>query len=272
MTVYCHQCGSPNPDWARFCDQCGTALLHLDGQVNSGGPVAQPAVPTQQPATPQPAAAAHVLTCHQCGSGVLPGEAFCDNCGAPLLGNMTSAGSSSQAQVPPQQNYPPPQPFNPVNTPAPASVQVTPGLPPDDSATLPPLSVAPTPSTTYTPPVPAAPSNAPPAVFSGNVRLRIPSHQAMVSLAVNNQLTIGRNDPVSKFYPDLDLTPYGGIENGVGRRHMRLFAQTGQLLAEDLDSTNGTYLNGRRLPAKQSYPVNNHSELRLGSLVIQVEW
>lgn len=36
-------------------------------------------------------------------------------------------------------------------------------------------------------------------------------------------------------------------EEGVSRRHLRVFEQDGHLFAEDMGSTNGTYLNGRRL-------------------------
>ncbi len=57
------------------------------------------------------------------------------------------------------------------------------------------------------------------------------------------QAIVGRADAVSKFYPDLDLTPHGALDNGVGRKHLRLFVQGGQIMAEDQDSTNRTIIN-----------------------------
>jgi hypothetical protein len=36
----------------------------------------------------------------------------------------------------------------------------------------------------------------------------------------------------------------------------------------DLFSANGTYLNGKRLPPEQPYPLGEYNELRLGTLDI----
>src|SRR5512138_1925489 len=90
---FCPQCGIDNPANARFCDQCGAALI----------PVTQPAAPTvaaPQPAAPMaPALAAPAVSsssgaiiCPQCGATAIPGEAFCDNCGAPLNAPIRPAG------------------------------------------------------------------------------------------------------------------------------------------------------------------------------------
>ncbi|MEI8167659.1 MAG: FHA domain-containing protein, partial [Chloroflexales bacterium] len=64
---------------------------------------------------------------------------------------------------------------------------------------------------------------------------------------------------------------HGAIESGVGRRHARLFVQGGQILIEDLDSTNGTFRNGVRLAPRQPSPVANGDELRLGNLILAVQ-
>jgi pSer/pThr/pTyr-binding forkhead associated (FHA) protein len=94
-----------------------------------------------------------------------------------------------------------------------------------------------------------------------------------VSLPLPNadEALIGRADAVSGFFPDIDLTPYGGIESGVGRQHVRLLVQGGQVLVEDQDSTNGTFVNGARLSPRTPHPVNNGDEIRLGALVTRLQ-
>jgi pSer/pThr/pTyr-binding forkhead associated (FHA) protein len=82
---------------------------------------------------------------------------------------------------------------------------------------------------------------------------------------------IGRADPVSNFMPQVDLGPYGALEHGVGRRHARLFVQQGQLMVEDLDSTNGSFLNNTKLAPRQAHPLRSGDELRLGTLKLRVE-
>jgi pSer/pThr/pTyr-binding forkhead associated (FHA) protein len=116
--------------------------------------------------------------------------------------------------------------------------------------------------------VPSAPP--PPATLNA-ASLVVRASGAILALPAAAQAVVGRADPVSNFAPDLDLTPHGAIESGVGRRHARLFVQGGQILIEDLDSTNGTFRNGVRLAPRQPTPVANGDELRLGSLTLAVQ-
>jgi pSer/pThr/pTyr-binding forkhead associated (FHA) protein len=99
----------------------------------------------------------------------------------------------------------------------------------------------------------------------------VPAHNTFVSLPDSSEVLLGRNDAVSGVYPDIDLTPYGGIEHGVGRRHLRLWLQQGQAYVEDLDSTNGTFVNGQRLNPNTPQPVQSGDELRLGRLVLRLQ-
>jgi pSer/pThr/pTyr-binding forkhead associated (FHA) protein len=75
-------------------------------------------------------------------------------------------------------------------------------------------------------------------------------------------------DEVSGIYPDVDLTPHGGEEGGVSRRHAELQYVGGGWFAMDLDSTNGTLLNGSELPPKVPTPLSDGDRLALGELEI----
>ena len=81
-------------------------------------------------------------------------------------------------------------------------------------------------------------------------------------------ILIGRDDPVSGIFPDINLEPYGAHEAGVGRRHVKLSLLDGGIFIEDLESVNGTFLNREKLYPKKAQPINNGDELRLGKLVL----
>ena len=80
-------------------------------------------------------------------------------------------------------------------------------------------------------------------------RLVIISTGAELPLPDQEEIMVGREDPSSGIFPDVDLTPYGGEEGGVSRRHARLLSINGEFFVEDLQSTNFTKLDGQRLPA-----------------------
>lgn len=272
--MICPQCGSQQPDGVAFCDQCGAAL----GGLAPG----QPAPPPPTAAPPPQVAMGAPATCPQCGTPAIPGEAFCHNCGAPLPAAVPGGAPATPPPAPPWAPAPPP----PIPT---AGVQTCPhcGAPVEpDSAFCDqcgaPLTAAPVPPPMPTPPpgpIPAPPSPAPepaspppyspfytPAgVISG--RLIVQGTNAVLLIPPGkSEILIGREDPVSNVFPDIDLTPYGGDEGGVSRRHARIFAQGNQIFVEDLNSTNYTYVNQQKLTPGQPHPLKNGDEVRLGKV------
>ncbi|MDQ6739727.1 MAG: FHA domain-containing protein, partial [Actinomycetota bacterium] len=127
-----------------------------------------------------------------------------------------------------------PPPFAPVGTPAPAP---------------PPLSAAPT----------------------GTPRLVVISSRAELKLPARDDIILGREDPQSNSFPDVDLNPHGGLDQGVSRRHARLTRSGGQFFIEDLNSVNGTLLNQRRIPANAPTPLRPGDHLMLGRLGLTFE-
>jgi len=269
MSPFCPQCGVDNPANARFCDQCGAALIPVPAQAAPTNPSipAPIAPPPQQPVTAAPAVQAGTagLTCPQCGAAAIPGEAFCDNCGAPL---NAPARPVSQAPTPPYSTGVPPQPSYPVPQPS-----YTPPPVAQPSCTPPPVA-----QPSYTPP-PAVqqpaytpPAYTPPARTSlAPAQLIVASSGASLPLPAAAQAVVGRSDPVSNFYPDVDLNPHGALDNGVGRRHVRLLVQNGQVMVEDMDSTNGTVLNGQKLLPRQPQPLRSGDQLVVGKLLLRYQ-
>jgi len=88
---------------------------------------------------------------------------------------------------------------------------------------------------------------------------------------IRDELLIGRKDNARGIYPDIDLGLDGGYDAGVSRRHALITMQESACVLEDLDSANGTYINGQRLPSRRAVPISDGDELRFGTLALRVE-
>ncbi len=85
------------------------------------------------------------------------------------------------------------------------------------------------------------------------------------------ELLVGRKDNQRGIYPDVDLGLDGGYDAGVSRRHAIIAPSAGGFVIEDLSSANGTFLNGRRLPAQTPTPIRSGDELKFGTLILRFE-
>ncbi len=98
----------------------------------------------------------------------------------------------------------------------------------------------------------------------------IPPSGRQLTLPAEGEAVIGRLDATRGVFPNIDLTPEGGLEGGVSRRHARIHKQKTQYFIEDLGSANGTFLNGQRLTPYLPHPLHDNDELQLGRVRIQV--
>lgn len=89
-----------------------------------------------------------------------------------------------------------------------------------------------------------------------------------IGLDVKEKIVLGRAHPDIPQAVDLDLTAHGADKRGVSRRHAQLSIQSDALFIEDLNSTNGTRLNGYILVPSQRYRLQDGDELMLGQLRI----
>jgi pSer/pThr/pTyr-binding forkhead associated (FHA) protein len=104
---------------------------------------------------------------------------------------------------------------------------------------------------------------------AGQPRLVVESDNAAFDLSGKSEVLIGREDPVSNIYPDVDLTPHRGEEDGVSRLHAKMLINGGQYLLEDENSTNYTFVNRQKLQPKVPTPVKDGDEIRLGRAVLR---
>src|SRR5262245_51515234 len=101
----CPSCGAAVLPGEAFCDECGASLSNV-------APVAAPAIANDAPtllAQPTPSSSGAPANnqntiCPSCGHQNLPGDRFCDNCGAELNPPAPAADATNTAadsQVPP---------------------------------------------------------------------------------------------------------------------------------------------------------------------------
>jgi hypothetical protein len=84
-----------------------------------------------------------------------------------------------------------------------------------------------------------------------------------------SELFVGRAS--KKSVPDIDLSPFGGSQAGVSRRHSRLVCRQGQWFVEDLGSTNGTFINGEKIAPRQLIAVKHQDLIRCGQIELLLE-
>jgi hypothetical protein len=93
-----------------------------------------------------------------------------------------------------------------------------------------------------------------------------------VEMPLTKEVNIGRLDPASASFPDVDLTSDGGLEKGVSRRHAKITRRGSEVFIEDLGSINGTFLNRKKLTPYLPQALKNGDELQLGKLILRVSF
>lgn len=110
----------------------------------------------------------------------------------------------------------------------------------------------------------------PPTHLQSWISLNMVESGQILPLADRTEFTLGRSAEGQPIVPDVDLSPHNAYANGVSRLHAVLKLIQEQIVIMDLGSSNGTYLNGSRLPPYVETPVAHGDVIYLGKLKIQV--
>jgi len=102
------------------------------------------------------------------------------------------------------------------------------------------------------------------------VSLSLVENGQVLSVDERDEFTLGRVSDGQPIMPDLDLTSYNAYALGVSRLHCVVKKQGASAYVLDLGSTNGTFLNGIKLPAHSETLIKHGDVLALGKLKIQV--
>jgi hypothetical protein len=92
----------------------------------------------------------------------------------------------------------------------------------------------------------------------------------MLPLSDRNEFTLGRVSDGQPIMPDIDLSPYHAYANGVSRLHAVVKRDGEEIVLMDLGSSNGTYLNGKRVTPNVEQNLRHGDVVMFGKLKIQI--
>lgn len=107
-------------------------------------------------------------------------------------------------------------------------------------------------------------------VSGSSLKLVLADTGEEIGLPEKDEILVGREDPASSIFPDIDTTPYNGEEDGVSRKHAKIFHQGNEYYVEDLNSINSTFLNKAKLEPNSPSAIANGDELMLGRLKFKI--
>ncbi len=103
------------------------------------------------------------------------------------------------------------------------------------------------------------------------VILQVENDETPILVQMRREVVLGRvTDAQDDEHTYINLLPYGADEMGVSRRHARLLREDRAVYVLDLNSTNGTRLNGEPLPSGVEKRLRDGDELTLGRLKLYV--
>lgn len=103
-----------------------------------------------------------------------------------------------------------------------------------------------------------------------NISLHLVESGKIIHLNDRKEFTLGRAVEGQSLIPDVDLSPYDAFSQGVSRMHVTLRIVNGAVYVSDMDSSNGTRLNGQKIIPHVEYSVNHGDLVTLGKMKIQV--
>jgi len=108
------------------------------------------------------------------------------------------------------------------------------------------------------------------SLMSARLLLHLYQHDAYIRLDEDKDYSLGRINEGQSVLPDIDLSAYEGYRNGVSRVHASIQISARRINVVDLGSSNGTFLNGRRLTPQVPYALGDGDILVLGKLEARV--
>lgn len=97
--------------------------------------------------------------------------------------------------------------------------------------------------------------------------LQIVGRGEPILIEAKNRMVIGRYTGSGNIIPDINLTVFQGGMQGVSRQHAIVWYLDDAYFLEDLNSTNGTWVNEIRLEPHERHELHSGDLIRLGQMV-----
>lgn len=107
-----------------------------------------------------------------------------------------------------------------------------------------------------------------PPVSKQTVRIYLSTDPEPLVFENAERLVLGREDGI--FAPEVDLSPYFASMLGVSRLHAEITYERGVYYLKDLNSSNGTWLNMRKLLDDERLPMESSNQVRLAHLLMLI--
>jgi hypothetical protein len=107
-------------------------------------------------------------------------------------------------------------------------------------------------------------------ILVANLSLHIIRTGQILPLSGRSEFTLGRISEGQSIVPDVDLTHFDAYRQGVSRLHATLkISPEGYITLTDLGSSNGTRVNGAKVPPHTPHPIRHGDIIALGKLKVQ---
>jgi len=264
----CPNCKFEIKPGVAYCPKCGSSVFQtLSGTQAAIPPVAQPTIPSYTPPAPKPQAPRPATPPPPPPAPYVPPVPQ----QPPVMPKPSVTlipGSSKPATPPPAPKQPPVPVYIPPSqpTPPPPALPPTPVYIPPTQTTI-QTNVTPDAPTLQAPrqPIMARPTSQPLASTSAPWGKLIFSNGKEVQLA-GEQALVGRVDhDVEGITPDVDLSDLPGADT-TSRIHATIERVGSTYMVTDLNSTNATRVNGKRLEPDKASPINDGEALQFGKV------
>jgi hypothetical protein len=100
--------------------------------------------------------------------------------------------------------------------------------------------------------------------------LRVIPTGDVISLIGRDNFTLGRSTDDQAVIPDIDLSAYEAYDHGISRMHSEVRIEEDGVYVLDLESANGTMVNGKRIPPHSPQHVHHGDIIQLGRMRLQI--
>ena len=108
------------------------------------------------------------------------------------------------------------------------------------------------------------------STLRARIMVHIIDNGKLIPVTDKTEFTVGRASDGQPITPDVDLGEFNAFDYGVSRLHIVVRLVGEKLSIMDLGSSNGTFINGVRIPVNMEQPISSGDIVSLGKFRIQI--